>query len=69
MIDRIIRHLKDYGSITTWEAITEYGCTRLSEYIRQARELGYNIDGEWLPFVNRYGEKSHYKRYILKKGN
>lgn len=27
MKDRILRHLQDYGSITSWEAIQEYGCT------------------------------------------
>ena len=63
MKDRILKHLKDKGSITTWEAITEYGCTRLSQYILLAKKIGYSIGDEWIPFINRYGEKSKYKRY------
>jgi len=64
MKNRVLRYLQDFGSITTWEAIQELGCTRLSEYIRQLRQE-YNITDEIIPFVNRYGEKSHYKKYIL----
>lgn len=67
MLDRILRHLDDYGSITSWEAIKEYGCTRLSQYILLAKKLGYSIEDEWIPFINRYGEKSKYKRYFLEK--
>lgn len=46
MLDRILRHLDDYGSITSWEAIKEYGCTRLSQYILLAKKLGYSIGDE-----------------------
>ena len=31
--EMILKHLQDYGTITTWEAIKEYGCTRLSDRI------------------------------------
>ena len=64
--DRILRHLMDYGTITSLEAIKEYGCTRLSEYIRQLR-LEYNIKSVWEKGINRYGEKTHYVIYILEK--
>ena len=68
MRNRILRHLIDYGSITTWEAIQEYGCTRLSEYIRQLRK-DYTIKDEWVGYRNRYGEATHYKKYILGREN
>jgi len=29
----VLAHLKHYGSITTWEAITQYKATRLSAII------------------------------------
>ena len=64
MRERILRHLQDYGHITTLEAIKEYGCTRLSEYIRQLR-YEYNIVSEWKSGINRYGEKTHYVMYVL----
>jgi hypothetical protein len=63
--DIVLRHLQEHDTITTWEAIQEYGCTRLSEYIRQIR-LDFIVDDEWIDFVNRYGMKSKYKKYILK---
>ena len=62
--DRIERHLLDYGHITSLEAIYEYGCTRLSEYIRQLR-FEYNIKSVWHKGVNRYGEKTRYVEYVL----
>lgn len=65
MKEIILRHLQNYGTITTWEAINEYGCTRLSEYIRQLRSE-YEIESEYKKFTNRYGEKSKYVKYILK---
>lgn len=64
MKNRILEYIKKYGSITTWEAITNLGCTRLSEYIRQLREE-YTITGEKINTMNRYGEKTFYFRYRL----
>lgn len=63
--DIVLRHLQERETITTWEAIQEYGCTRLSEYIRQIR-LDFIVDDEWIDFTNRYGMKSKYKKYIFK---
>ena len=62
---RIYEHLRDYGSITSWEAIREYGCTRLSDAIYHLRKKGYNIASEQESSVNRYGEKVNYVRYVL----
>ena len=66
MKERILKHLQDLGSITSWEAIKEYGCTRLSHYIYLLKKEGFTIESENEPFVNRYGEKSHFTRYMLK---
>lgn len=63
--ERVLRHLKDYGTITTWEAIEEYGITRLSARIKDLKDTGNKIDSEWLSSENRYGEKVSYKKYIL----
>lgn len=67
MRERILNYIRDFGSITTFEAFTELGCTRLSEYIRQLR-LEYNIEDTWINSINRYGEKVQYKKYWLKEG-
>ena len=65
-LERIKRHLKEYGSITQLEAAKEYGNYRLSEYIRQLREEGFNIISEWQKGKNRYNEDTHYVKYVLK---
>jgi len=62
--DLILNHLKEHGTITTWEAIQEYGVTRLSEFIRQIRQ-NYNITDEWVGTTNRYGRKVKYKKYRM----
>lgn len=66
MKNRVLQYMKDFGSITTFEAFTELGCTRLSEYIRQIREE-LIVDDEWLHTTNRYGESVKYKRYWIKE--
>lgn len=68
MEDIILRHLLDYETITSWEAIQEYGCSRLSHYIWLLRNHNYIIDDEWIHTINRYGMKVKYKKYIL-RGN
>lgn len=65
MEERILNHLKQYGSITSWEAIKEYGCTRLSQYIYLLKKKGYVIEVEIEKNTNRFGEKVHFNKYIL----
>ena len=65
MKERILRHLMDFVTITSWEAIKEYNCTRLSHYIYLLKKDGYTITGVTEPFTNKYGEKSHFTRYHL----
>lgn len=64
MKERILNYIITFGSITTFEAFTELGCTRLSEYIRQLR-LDHEIKDIWIQTTNRYGEKVQYKKYWL----
>jgi hypothetical protein len=63
--DRILRHLKDYGSITSLEAVTEYGIMRLASRIHDLIAQGYNIVSETKVSKNRYGETTHYSVYRL----
>lgn len=64
MRERVLQYIKDFGSITTYEAFIELGCSRLSEYIRQLRKE-YMIVDEWIDTTNRYGEKVRFKKYWL----
>lgn len=67
MKNRILQYIQKFGSINTFQAFADLGCTRLSEYIRQLR-LDYNIQDEWINGTNRFGEKIKYKKYFMKEG-
>ena len=63
--EAVALHLVEKGSITSWEAIKEYGATRLSAIIFNLRHnRGMNIRNERVNFTDRYGTKSHYDIYI-----
>lgn len=65
MKDRVLKYMEDNGGITSWEAIQQLGCTRLSEYIRQLRAEDVNVDDKWITNKNRYGESIKYKKYFI----
>ena len=59
-------HLIEKGSITSWEAIQEYGATRISAIIFNLRKRGMNIETVMTEFTDRFGNKSQFAKYILK---
>lgn len=64
-IEKVLRHLQQFGSITTWEAIQQYGITRLSDKIFRLRKSGVNIESETKFAKNRFGENVHFAEYKL----
>ena len=64
-VEMVLKHMQDTGSITTWQAIKEYGCTRLSGKIYLLKKKGYKIGKETVSFTNRYGSKGTYAKYRL----
>ena len=65
--DRILRHMKDYGSISSLEAMNEYGIMRLASRINDLRAQGFAIVSEVKTGKNRYGEDTHFAVYKLKE--
>lgn len=64
--EAIVLHLLEKGSITSWEAIKEYGATRLSAIIYNLRyKRNMNIRTEKVDFTDRFGNKAYYAKYIL----
>jgi hypothetical protein len=63
--DRILRHLHDHGSITSLEALQEYGIMRLASRISDLKKAGIPIRREMVSGKNRYGEATSYARYSL----
>lgn len=67
---RVLRHLEDYGSITSWRAFTDYNITRLSAIIFDLKHK-YDIpidSSERITKKNRYGEKVSFTNYKLIRG-
>lgn len=63
--ERVLRHMRDYGSITSAEAITEYGIYRLASRISDLKKQGVHIEKEMVSGKNRYGEPTCFARYSL----
>lgn len=65
---KIREHLRKNRSITSWDAIQLYGCTRLSDKIFQLRNKGWVIDTQMIEVKNRYGDETQIAKYIMRKG-
>lgn len=63
--DRVLKHLKDFGSITSLEAFQDYGITRLSAIIYNLRKDGRIIHSQNVSCVNRYGKTVYFAKYCL----
>lgn len=63
--ERILQYMKEFGSITQLEALRDIGCMRLASRVSDLKRLGYPIISETEVVKNRYGEKSHIKRYRM----
>lgn len=60
---RVLEHLIDKGNITSWEAIKEYGCTRLADVVFKLKDE-HSIVTEMVDNINRFGDKVRYAKYI-----
>ena len=63
--ERIVQYMKDFGSITTLQAFTDLGCTRLASRVTDLKKQGYDIKSEFVSGKNRYDETVSYKKYYL----
>jgi hypothetical protein len=59
--------LEDYGSITSLEAMSEYGIMRLASRIADLKGKGYAIVSERVTGKNRYEEQTSYCVYRMAK--
>lgn len=63
--DRIINYIREFGSISSWEAYADLGITQLGARIDKLKKEGFKFRTEWESNTNRFGEKTDYKRYYL----
>lgn len=67
-VEKVALYLLEVGHINSWEAIKEFGATRLSAIIWTLRhKRGLNIRSERIDFIDRFGDKGHFVDYILEK--
>lgn len=63
--EQILRYIERNGGITTMDAFTKLGCTRLSGRIYDLRQSGYKIVSVRKEGLNRFGEPTSYVEYRL----
>lgn len=64
--EQVLNHLKDHKSLTSWDAIMEYGITRLSHHIYCLRNEGYIIPDERIKVKTRLGRETNISKYTLR---
>jgi len=64
--EQILTHLKEHGSITSWDAIMEYGVTRLSHQIYCLRNEGFIIPDNRIQVETRLGKTTNISKYTLR---
>lgn len=65
--DMILRHLRDYGSVTGYQLVMEYNIMSYTRRITDLRQRGYPIKSITEYRTNLYGDKVKYTRYELDK--
>lgn len=62
---RVVKYMRDFGSITHLEASADIGVYRLASRITDLKKQGYRINVKMESGKNRYGEPTRYARYSL----
>ena len=52
----VLWHLQNNGTITSWEAIKEYGITRLAARVFYLKEDGHDIETETKQVETKFGK-------------
>lgn len=63
--ERIIKYIREFGSITSIEAYQDLGITQLGARLDELKRAGYLFRTETENSKNRFGEPVSYKRYYL----
>jgi hypothetical protein len=62
---KVLRHLKEIGSITPIDALRDYSIMRLTSRVCELKDEGHNIKSELVSGKNKYGESVRYSKYTL----
>lgn len=61
--DKVLNYIEAFGSITTFQAFTDLGISRLSARIWEIRSMGIGIKKESFKIKNRFGQKVTVYKY------
>lgn len=67
--EMILQHMEEHGTITSWEAMQEYGIMRLASRITDIKKAGIPIKREMVSQKNRYGDTVTFARYSIVEGD
>ena len=62
----VLQWLQSGSSISSMEAIENFGATRLSAIIFKLRAKGYNIETVMVDGRDRFGNQTRFARYYLR---
>ncbi len=63
--EMMLNHMREHGSITSREAMYDYGIGRASGRVFDLRKRGYDVETTMETGLNRYGIPTRYARYTL----
>lgn len=64
---RVLKYMRDFGSITQRDATNDLGVQRLASRISELKKDGYAISRKMETVKNRYGETCAIARYFLEE--
>lgn len=65
--EKVLAYIKQFGSITSWQAYADLGVTQLGARIYELKEQGYVFSKTRIHTKNRLGEKTYYDKYRLEE--
>ena len=63
--DKVLRYIREFGKITSWDAYSQLGVTQLATRIFELKRDGYVFTKKRVNTLNRLQEKTHYDEYML----
>lgn len=61
----VLQQLKSGNSLSSYQAVQNYGIQDLPKRISELRRSGYQIESERVNTKNRFGGNTHYSRYWM----
>ena len=63
--EMVIKYIRDFGSISSFQAYAYLGITQLGARIYYLKRAGYQFVTDRIKTTNRYGKTTHYDVYRL----